>query len=170
MSGTLFLEDMTPQQALERLQAQCSRAEYCTGQIRRKLLVWSGKNKLAGKQPFSEEEMEGIVGALVGDRYVDDARFADAYVRDKARFAKWGRVKVQYNLKVLGIDPMIIRVALEENSTLFDDGMLEELLRKKWNLMRPGDTLEKKREKLLRFALGRGFEYDRIMGVIKNFS
>ena len=161
---------MTPQQALERLQAQCSRAEYCTGQIRRKLLVWSGKNELAGKQPFSQEEMEGIVGALVGDRYVDDARFADAYVRDKARFAKWGRVKVQYNLKVLGIDPMIIRVALEENSVLFDDGMLEELLRKKWNLMRPGDTLEKKREKLLRFALGRGFEYDRIMGVIKNFS
>lgn len=132
--------------------------------------MWSGKNKLAGKQPFSQEEMEGIVGALVGEKYVDDARFADAYVRDKARFAKWGRVKVQYNLKVLGIDPMIIRVALEENSTLFDDGMLEELLRKKWNLMRPGDTLEKKREKLLRFALGRGFEYDRIMGVIKNFS
>lgn len=132
--------------------------------------MWSGKNKLAGKQPFSQEEMEGIVRALVGEKYVDDARFADAYVRDKARFAKWGRVKVQYNLKVLGIDPMIIRVALEENSTLFDDGMLEELLRKKWNLMRPGDTLEKKREKLLRFALGRGFEYDRIMDVIKNFS
>lgn len=161
---------MTPQQALERLQAQCSRTEYCTGQIRRKLLVWSGKNRLAGKPPFSEEEIERIVGALVGDRYVDDARFADAYVRDKVRFAKWGRVKVQYNLKVLGIDPMIIKVALEENSVLFDDGMLEELLRKKWNLMRPGDTLEKKREKLLRFALGRGFEYDRIMGVIKNFS
>ena len=132
--------------------------------------MWSGKNKLAGKQPFSQEEMEGIVGALVGDRYVDDVRFADAYVRDKARFAKWGRVKVQYNLKVLGIDPMIIKVALEENSVLFDDGMLEELLRKKWNLMRPGDTLEKKREKLLRFALGRGFEYDRIMRAIKEFS
>ena len=161
---------MTPQQALERLQAQCSRAEHCTGQIRRKLLLWSGRNRLAGKPPFSEEEIERIVGALAGEKYVDDARFADAYVRDKVRFAKWGRVKVQYNLKVLGIDPMIIRVALEENSTLFDDGMLEELLRKKWNLMRPGDTLEKKREKLLRFALGRGFEYDRIMGVIKNFS
>ena len=161
---------MTPQQALERLQAQCSRAEHCTGQIRRKLLLWSSRNRLSGKEPFSNGQMEEIVELLVKERFVDDARFADAYVRDKARFAKWGRVKVQYNLKVLGIDPMIIRVALEENSTLFDDGMLEELLRKKWNLMRPGDTLEKKREKLLRFALGRGFEYDRIMGVIKNFS
>lgn len=161
---------MTPQQALERLQAQCSRAEHCTGQIRRKLLLWSSRNRLSGKEPFSNGQMEEIVELLVKERFVDDARFADAYVRDKARFAKWGKLKVMYNLRNLGVGDAIIKEALDGNSHLFDDGMLEELLEKKWSQMKVGEPLDKRREKLLRFALGRGFEYDRIMRAIKEFS
>lgn len=132
--------------------------------------MWSGRNRLAGKEPFSSGQMEEIVEALVKERFVDDARFADAYVRDKVRFAKWGKMKVQYNLRSLGVDDAIIKGALEGNSHLFDDGMLEELLEKKWSQMKEGEPLEKRREKLLRFALGRGFEYDRIMRAIKEFS
>ncbi len=161
---------MTPQQALERLKAQCSRAEYCTGQIRRKLILWSGKNVAGGREPFSRQQMEWVVEQLVRERFVDDARFADAYVRDKVRFARWGRMKVLYNLKGLGVDAEIAGEALEANSSLFGDDMLVELLQRKWGQMKPGETLERKREKLLRFALGRGFEYDRIMRVIKDFS
>ena len=107
---------------------------------------------------------------MVRERFVDDARFADAYVRDKVRFARWGRMKVLYNLKGLGVDAEIVGEALEANSSLFGDDMLVELLQRKWGQMKPGETLERKREKLLRFALGRGFEYDRIMRVIKDFS
>ena len=107
---------------------------------------------------------------LVKERFVDDARFADAYVRDKARFAKWGKLKVMYNLRNLGVGDAIIKEALDGNSHLFDDGMLEELLEKKWRQMKVGEPLDKRREKLLRFALGRGFEYDRIMRAIKEFS
>lgn len=161
---------MTPQQALERLRAQCSRAEYSTGQVRRKLALWSGRNALAGKEPFPQEEISGIVDSLVKDRFVDDARFADAYVRDKARFMKWGAVKISYNLRGLGVGEEIVRRALAENSSIFGDDMLEELLEKKWRQMKEGEPLEKRREKLLRFALGRGFEYDRIIRAIKDLS
>lgn len=158
---------MTPQQALARLQGQCSKAEYCTGQIRKKLLTWSERNRVAGKEPFTESDIDCIVNDLLRDKYVDDGRFAQAYVRDKARFAKWGKVKIAYNLKMLGVGKSFVDRALEENSSLFSDELLEQIVIKKWNSL--GDKVESatKREKVLRFALGRGFGYDQILSVIK---
>lgn len=158
---------MTPQQALARLQGQCSKTEYCTGQIRKKLLRWSERNSVVGKEPFSELQIESVVNALLEEKYVDDSRFAGAYIRDKARFAKWGKVKIAYNLKMLGIGKEIVAAALEENAGLFSDELLEQLVIKKWNSLGEKITLAAKREKVLRFALGRGFGYDQILPIIK---
>ena len=158
---------MTPQQALARLQGQCSKTEYCTGQIRKKLLRWSERNSVVGKEPFSDLQIESVVNALLEEKYVDDSRFAGAYIRDKARFAKWGKVKIAYNLKMLGIGKEIVAAALEENACLFSDELLEQLVINKWNSLGEKITLAAKREKVLRFALGRGFGYDQILPIIK---
>ncbi len=160
---------MTPEQALARLQGQCSKAEYCCGQIRRRLLGWSHREIACGKPGFSEEEIERIISSLVEERFVDDARFADAYVRDKARFSKWGAVKIAYNLKRLGVGSAVIDVALQENSSFFGDEMLIDLLQKKWKSLKVGEPVSRKREKLVRFALQRGFDYGQIMKVINDF-
>ena len=160
---------MTPEQALARLQGQCSKAEYCCGQIRQRLLRWSLKDTAGGKPGFSAEVVEQIISSLVKERFVDDARFADAYVRDKALFSKWGAVKIAYNLKRLGVDAAVIKSALQENSQFFDDGMLRELLQKKWESLDGEESVARKREKLVRFALQRGFDYGQIMKVINDF-
>ena len=88
-------------------------------------------------------------------------------MRDNARFAKWGKVKIAYNLKMLGVGKSFVVRALEENSALFSDEFLEQIVIKKWNSL--GDKVDSaaKREKVLRFALGRGFGYDQILSVIK---
>ena len=109
---------MTPQQALARLQGQCSRAEYCSSQVRQKLSRWRDASLAKGMLSFTDDEAEDILRALVEEGYVDDARFAGAYVRDKARFSRWGEVKIAYNLKMLGIQASVIRIALEENAEL----------------------------------------------------
>lgn len=161
--------EMTPQQALAKLQMQCSKAEYCTSQIREKLFRWRGNSLLKGELSFTEEDMESIINQLIDDNFIDDARFAGAYVRDKARFAKWGEVKIVYNLKRLGINGSVIKMAMDENRELFGSRVLQELLQKRWGQMKEGDSLESKRAKLLRFALGRGYDYGQIMDVIKSF-
>ena len=158
---------MTPQQALARLQGQCSKAEYCTGQIRKKLLNWSERNRVVGKEPFSDDQMEYVVSALLEEKFVDDCRFAVAYVRDKARFSKWGKVKIAYNLKMLGIGKEIVAKVLEENAGLFSDELLEQLIVKKWNSLGEKVAIAVKREKVLRFALGRGFSYEQILPIIR---
>ena len=160
---------MTPGQALARLQGQCSKAEHCCSQIRKRLLGWSLKEVACGRPGFSDVEIERIISSLVEDRFVDDARFADAYVRDKARFSKWGAVKIAYNLKRLGVDPSVIKAALRENSSFFGEEMLVELMQKKWKGLKAEEPLARKREKLVRFALQRGFDYGQIMKVINDF-
>lgn len=160
---------MTPQQALTRLQAQCSRSEMCSGQVRRRLLRWSVAQQQKGLPGFSDQQVEEIVVALIKERFVDDARFAGAYVRDKARFAGWGAVKIAYNLKGLGVAESVVKAAIAENMENFAPDRLKEILHKKWNGLKPGLALQQKREKVLRFALGRGFQYGQIMDIIKDF-
>lgn len=160
---------MTPQQALTRLQAQCSRSEMCSGQVRRRLLRWSVAQQQKGLPGFSDQQVEEIVEALIKERFVDDARFAGAYVRDKARFAGWGAVKIAYNLKGLGVAESVVKAAIAENMKNFAPDRLKEILQKKWNRLKPGLALQQKREKVLRFALGRGFQYGQIMDIIKDF-
>ena len=160
---------MTPEQALARLQGQCSRCEQCSGQVRRKLQRWSAAQKQKGMAEFTEGEIEGIIDSLVKERFVDDARFAGSYVRDKARFAGWGAVKIAFNLKGLGVAEPVVNKAIAENMECFASGRLNELLQKKWNSLKPDLLLQQKREKVLRFALGRGFQYCQIMDIIKDF-
>ena len=160
---------MTPEQALARLQAQCSRSEMCCGQVRKRLRRWSVAQQQKGMPGFSDSQMEGIVESLVKDRFVDDARFAGAYVRDKSRFSGWGDVKIAYNLKGLGVEESVVKKAIAENMGSFPPDRLKETLQKKWNSLKCGLTLQQKREKVLRFALGRGFRWEQIMDIIKDF-
>ena len=131
--------------------------------------MWSRKEIASGKPGFSDLEIERVISSLVEDKFVDDARFANAYVRDKARFSKWGAVKIAYNLKRLGVDATAIKVAIQENSSFFRDEMLFDLLQKKWKSFDAGEPVAKKRERLVRFAVQRGFDYGQIMKVINDF-
>lgn len=160
---------MTPEQALVRLRRMCSKCEHSTGQIRRRLEVWDNRERMLGRQGFSSQQMEDIVASLVEEKFVDDVRFAGAYVRDKIRFAKWGPSKIEYNLKRLGVEPSVVRGALAENIHLQDRDVLRKMLCKKWESLKKEEPLQQKRAKLVRFALGRGFNYEQIMDIVGNF-
>ena len=158
---------MTPQQALARLQVQCSKCELCSGQVRKRLHRWNMAQQQKGMPGLSLQQMEEILDSLIKEKFVDDFRFAGAYVRDKARFSGWGAAKIAYNLKGLGVSDDVAAAALEENKECFGSDLLEKILEKKWNSIKTDIPLQKKREKVLRFALGRGFQYAQIMDVIK---
>lgn len=154
---------MTKEQILARLQMQCSRSEYCTGQIRTKLLRRTATDAL------DSGEMEWIIASLVSDKFVDDHRFAAAYVRDKCRLNGWGRRKIEYQLRKLGLSVLVIDVAIKEN---YGDcnaigNVLANLVERKWNSLKKEEPPAQKRLKILRFALGRGFEYEDILSALR---
>ncbi|MGM9736382.1 MAG: regulatory protein RecX [Candidatus Cryptobacteroides sp.] len=136
-----------PQKVLDNLRRQCSRREYCRSDVFRKAV-----KALDGDRVKAQE----IVDSLVRDRFVDDMRYATAFVRDKSSLAGWGGVKIRYMLGAKGIERDVIEQAIGEIDDDKASARLEGLLENKYRSLR-GDP--QCRMKLLRFATGRGYSY-----------
>ena len=146
---------METARCLSRLQKLCSKAEYCRADVYRKALKdLEGDAEAAGK----------VVEQLVADKYVDDARYASAYAREKAGLQGWGPVKIRFQLRAKGVSDAVIASALREIEPGKAESRLEKLLAAKARTLE-GDP--QFRLKLLKFALSRGYEYDTVEAVLK---
>ncbi len=145
-------------QILNRLQAQCARREYCRADVRQKALK-ALDGDVAGA--------ETVVASLVADQFVDDLRYASAFAREKASLTGWGPVKISYALSAKGIDRDTIRQALEEIDGAAADRKMETVLRAKWKTL--AEDPEGKL-KLLKFGLGRGYEYNALQDLVKRIA
>jgi len=124
----------------------CSRKEYCRKEIFEKLISWG----------CTSAEACEVVDFLVEQKFVDERRYTEAFVKDKLRFNKWGRVKIAYMLHAQNIDrKMALEVLSEIDETEYQQILASEL-QKKHRTIR-GNLFEVK-GKLFRFAAGRGFE------------
>lgn len=143
---------------LLKLQAQCSRREYCTRDIREKACRAVSKLGMDDAGAAAGE----IVESLVKDRFVDDLRFSCAFAREKSSVQGWGPEKIRYMLRCKGIGPEIISAALAEISPEAADKKLENVMRAKYRTVRecPDAAL-----KMLRYGLGRGYSYDAVKAV-----
>ena len=92
-------------------------------------------------------------------RYVDDERYARAFVKDKIRYNKWGRRKVQQALWMKRIDDDIQQTVLNEVDDEEYLRVLKPLLKQKSKSIKAENDYERN-QKLVRFALGRGFTFD----------
>lgn len=142
---------MDPRKALHIAAGLCSKKECCCQEIRDKLEKWE----------IPEEEISRILTFLTENHFIDESRFALAYARDKFRFNKWGKQKIALMLRRKQIPPEIVREATDRlQREEYEDTCARLLLQKKKSL-KNGDPL-KNRNKLIRFALARGFDYDTI--------
>ena len=140
---------------LSRLQKQCSKAEYCASDVFRKAL-----KALDG----DVEAASRLVAALVADRYVDDARYAAAFAREKASLQGWGPVKIRFQLRSKGVSEEVISAALAEVDPSRADDKLDRLLSAKARTLQGDPQI---RLKLLKYALSRGYEYDDVEAALK---
>lgn len=139
---------------LDRLQAQCSKREYCSSDIMRKAMTaFDGDREQAGK----------LLDSLVQDKFVDDARYAAAFAREKSRLSGWGPAKISYMLVGKGIPRDVVREALKEIDEGEADRKMRSVLETKYRTL-AGDPQEK--FKLLKFGLTRGYDYDKIAPVV----
>lgn len=142
---------------LDRLRRQCSRREYCSADILKK-----AGEALDGDREGAKE----ILDVLVAEKYVDDLRYATAYAREKAMISGWGETKIRYMLSGKGIPRETISLALEEIDETKADQRLERLMAAKTKALKDDPQA---RLKLLRFGLGRGYQYDEVVDVIDKY-
>lgn len=143
---------------MERLEALCGRSEQCTSEVAEKLRRWG----------IAPQKAREIVESLTHRRYVDDSRYAAAFVRDKAAYLRWGRVKIRAALMQKRVAAPLVAQALEaEIDPEAYAATLLGLLRSKARTLREGNTFEN-RSRLTRFAASRGFEPALIARTLQN--
>lgn len=148
----------TPEQRSAYLKATaiCSRGETSSFDILEKLHKWG----------LEQHDANEVIDQLKAEKYLDDERFARAYVKDKFRFNHWGRQKIAYMLSSKRIPREIQQAAFEE---IEEENYSEELIRlikAKEKTIKSEDSFDK-RQKLMRFAMARGFETDQIFKAFK---
>jgi regulatory protein len=147
----MTMSEKTEQDAYLTLAALCAQAEHCQHEMTEKMRRWQ----------MSDEAQARVMQRLVAERYVDDERYARAFVRDKIRYNKWGRRKVEQALWQKHIDEDIRREVLDAVDDEEYLEVLRPLLQQKRRSTRADSDYELNR-KLMRFALSRGFSFDLI--------
>ena len=143
------MKQKTEQEAYLTLAALCAQAEHCQWEMVEKMRKWE----------IPEEAQARIMERLVKERYVDDERFARAFAKDKVRYNKWGHRKVEQALWQKHIDEDIRKNVLNEIDDEEYLSVLRPLLKQKRKSTKAQNDYELN-QKLMRFALGRGFTFD----------
>ena len=132
---------------MNRAAALCARSEQAPGDIREKLVKWG----------LNPGEVSQVLTQLIEQGYIDERRYARAFVNDRFRFNGWGRIKIAHQLRLKGISNDLI----DEAMTAIDEEQYRErlldLLRAKWRDV-SGREPRAAWAAMMRFAASRGFE------------
>ena len=140
---------MTEQQILAKLTALCSGAEHCSYEMTEKMRRWE----------VDEATQARVMEYLTREKYVDDSRFCRAFIREKMRFNKWGRRKIELALYQKRIDKSVSAEALDDVDASEYVAILRPLLKQKERAVKANSEYEKNM-KLIKFAMSRGFTFD----------
>ena len=140
---------MTEEQALCKLTALCSQAEYCQGDMLRKMEQWG----------LDEGTQQRIMDYLLREGYVDDSRYCRCFVEDKIKYNGWGRRKIEQALYAKRVDRSVYGPVLDDVADEQYVEVLRPLLAQKWRGITARNDYERAM-KLIRFAMGRGYSYD----------
>ena len=145
------MNTMTEEEALNRVAAYCSAAEHCRAEVSDKLQKWG----------IAYDAIERILARLEAEKYIDDERYCRAFIGDKFRFAKWGKMKIGQGLYMKKIPSDVAWRHLNEIDQEEYLAILGDLMAAKRKSIHAKDEFELN-GKLIRFAMSRGFEMDDI--------
>ena len=138
--------------AVEKIRRFCEYQDRCEAEVRRKmaqLLVPAG-------------ERDSLMEQLKEERFVDDKRFAESFMRGKMNQKRWGRVKIRIELQQHGISASVIsKVMSEMDETRYGENL--RYLVEKWRRENP----DGERAKMVRHLMGKGYTADEIFNIDK---
>lgn len=150
----------TPEQALKALMRLASRAEKSSGDAMRLMAGW-------GVEP---SQRQSVLDKLIAMKFIDDRRYADAFVRDKLRFSGWGAYKIRTALRGKGISQQIIDEVLSQADGAEMKERLQRSLATKMKSVKYTSPYDL-RNKLMRYGASLGYDFDvvadAVAGIVK---
>ena len=140
----------TPQQALQSLMRLCARSEHSSGDALRLMKRWG----------VADDEARSVLAQLQNDRFIDDARFAETFARDKLNLSGWGAYKIKMSLRAKGVSREIIEEVVTPMFEATDMAeRLVEIMQRKMRTLKFSSPYDAK-AKLVRFAVSRGYDME----------
>lgn len=146
-------------QAQKKISSFCAYQERCQMEVRNRLEEW-------GLVPA---DADTIISKLLEQDFLNEQRFADSFVRGKFGLKKWGKVRIRQELKMRELPNSLIQEALDAIDGADYQETLRFLADRKWKLTREPDVYKKK-AKVTRFLVFRGFEPDLIREEIESLA
>ncbi len=143
---------------LSKAMNYCSRAEHCVTEVLQKLNQWEAP----------EEYHNKIIDYLIQENFINEERFAQAFVNDKFKFDRWGKQKITFVLKQKQIPTTIISNSLERIDPEEYHKTASQLMKKKWVSLEDEKPAAIK-NKILRYMSSRGFESGLIFELLNEY-
>ncbi len=140
-------QELNAKQAYSKMAQLCSRSEQCSADIRKKILAFE----------IVDEIVDDIIEKLIAEKYIDDKRFVRAYVNDKFKINKWGKVKMRHYLRMKGLSEEVIQLGLENIDEEKYKTLLVRTMKAKAKAIKNKNKFEKMGQ-VIRYTQGRGFE------------
>ena len=147
---------LSPDQVLDKIAKYCTYQERCVKDVKDKLKTYD----------IPQEDGDKILYYLLDNRFVNDERFANCFVRGKINQSGWGLHKIRFHLIQKGIAKEIIDEALEQTDEEVYRQRLIDILKTKSKTMKAANDFEKKR-KLAAYAIQKGFESTLVWEMLK---
>jgi regulatory protein len=143
--------------ALQKAASWCAYQERSQQEVRDKLYEWQMK----------PAEVEDIISTLISENFLNEERFALAYVSGKFGIKKWGKLKIRQGLRLKRVpDPIIKKVLNGINGDVYFE-TLRSLYEKKLAVEKEKNAI-KRQFKLLNYLQSKGYEKDLIFLLLKN--
>ena len=153
----MILKKFTPTEAKKKIAKYCAYQERCHQEVRDKLYGYG----------LHKEDVEQIIYELIQHDFINEERFAQAFVRGKFNYKKWGRNRIKLELKRRKISEYCIKKGMKEIDDNAYEQVLESLLVKKMKSLR--NLKEYQRNyKSAQFVIGKGYESEIVWGVVKS--
>ena len=137
----------SPTEALAKILRYCAYQERSHKEV---------KTKLYGYGLYASQ-VDEIISQLITNGFLNEERFAKAFAGGKFRIKKWGRMKIKNELEFLGLTKNCIQSGLKEIEPSDYTKTLKNLIKKKSALIKE-ENLFKKRDKVARFVIAKGYE------------
>ena len=144
-------QESVANQAYSKMAQLCSRSEQCSADIRRKIIAFE----------LVSDVVDEIIAKLKEEKFLSDERYVKAYISDKFKFNKWGKVKLRHNLRMKGLPEKIILNELDKIDAEKYKAVLLKTMKDKAKSVKKKTKFEKMGQ-VIRFAQTRGFEPEMI--------
>lgn len=115
------------------------------------------------------DDVSWVIGILSDRGYLDDARFADQFVRDYAASRGWGKERLRKELRRRGVAALHVESALAQakQDAALDDTRAANAVAQKWRRTHAARDPQRDRQRLYGFLARRGFSPDVIRAAMR---